>query len=318
MNHQNSENTEDQNTEDRNKEDQKKEDRKTKADSEALKKKKKKKGSTIVLDILIVLLVGVLCFSGYKLIQIYQRYHANTVSQNKVSDIFYAQQSSSPEESSSVSASGHSGSGTLVTENEYTQSYTLNALVEQNPDTVGWIKIPDTPVDYAVMQGESNDEYLHTDFFNEYNFAGIPFMDYTNTIGASYQNYIIYGHRMADHSMFWALGEFLDQEFYDSHTTFQLLLRVGDEDILYDCEIFSVYLVSVYDNDWITTFPDEESYQDYITMCQNKSSISTDVEVSSSDQIVTLSTCAAYGAENEGRLLVHAKMTPRVVTPVTE
>ena len=52
------------------------------------------------------------------------------------------------------------------------------SLYQQNNDMVGWIKIPDTPVDYPVVKYSDNEFYLHKNFNKEYQFSGIPFLDY--------------------------------------------------------------------------------------------------------------------------------------------
>ena len=39
-----------------------------------------------------------------------------------------------------------------------------DALREVNPDTVGWIYIPNTAINYPVVQGEDNEHYLTYDF----------------------------------------------------------------------------------------------------------------------------------------------------------
>ncbi|MBO4888128.1 MAG: class B sortase [Firmicutes bacterium] len=280
-----------------------------------VKNKKKWSVTNIILTVLIVVLLGVVGFSGYKLFVMYQKYHHNTVSQNKVSEVFYGQQTVIEQEAQE----GSEVTPTQAKENKITQeSYSLSPLVAQNPDTVGWINIPDTVVDFAVMQAADNDYYLHRDFFREYNYAGIPFMDSSNTPGAKRQNYIIYGHRMKDKSMFWIIGEYGEQDWYEQHKNFTLLLRVGKEDIMYDCEVFSVYRLTTAVDAWQTVFATDDDYARYIQACYDRSVIRTDVVVSAEtdDQILTLSTCDSTLHPSEGRLLVHAKMTVRSRTPV--
>ncbi|MBQ7059690.1 MAG: class B sortase [Firmicutes bacterium] len=280
-----------------------------------VKKKKKWSVTNIILTGLIVVLLGVVGFSGYKLFVMYQKYHHNTVSQNKVSEVFYGQQTVVEQEAQE----GSEVTPTQAKENKITQeAYSLSPLVAQNPDTVGWINIPDTVVDFAVMHAADNDYYLHRDFFREYNYAGIPFLDATNTPGAKRQNYIIYGHRMKDKSMFWIIGEYLEQDWYEQHKNFTLLMRVGKEDIMYDCEVFAVYRLTTFVDAWQTVFATDDDYARYIQACYDRSVIKTDVVVSADtdEQILTLSTCDSLLHPSEGRLLVHAKMIERSRTPV--
>ena len=280
-----------------------------------VKQKKKWSPGNIFLLALIAALTGVLGFSGFKLYEMWEKYHHNTVSQNKVAEVYYAQQTNVEQEAQEGSEAKQMQLG----ENTITQeAHSLSALVAQNPDTVGWINIPDTVVDYAVMHAKDNDYYLHRDFFGEYNYAGIPFLDASNTPGARRQNYIIYGHRMKDKSMFHIIGEYLDQDWYEEHKHFTLLLRVGKEDIMYDCEVFAVYRLTTYVDAWQTVFATDADYANYIQSCYDRSTIQSDVVVSADtdEQILTLSTCDSLLHETEGRLLVHAKMTERSRTPV--
>ena len=189
----------------------------------APKKKRKKKNSravTIVIDVLIVFLIGVMAFSGYQLFTTWKGYQDNKQSQNKVSDIFYAQTSGS-QEASQISG----GSSSHPTAQEMEAEFTLEPLILQNDDTVGWIRMEDTVIDYVIVQGVDNDQYLRHDFFGDYSVGGTVFLDYENVLGQKLQNLIIYGHRMNDGSMFDALGKLLDEKFYKEHSTFQLLLR---------------------------------------------------------------------------------------------
>jgi len=284
------------------------------------KKKKKLSPGSALLLCLICLLLAVAANSGWQLWGIYSKYHHNTVSQNRVSDVFYSQEGTTGQTVSGME--GTAGTQTQLKENTLSGAVSLWPLIAQNPDTVGWIKIEDTVVDYAVMWSGDNDYYLHRDFFREYNYAGMPFLDGSNylqnQLPGQYQNYIIYGHRMKDKSMFHIIGEYSDQEWYEEHPTFTLLLRVGDEDILYECQVFSCYRLTTADEDsWMTIFYSKEDYENYINRAISRSAIKTDVSVTGDDQILTLSTCDSMLDESEGRLLVHAKMVPMVVTPVS-
>ena len=69
------------------------------------------------------------------------------------------------------------------------------ALKNENPDYVGWIRIPDTRIDYPVVDRESDPEYyLHRVFDGSKSFGGTPFLGEAS--GVDTKCLIIYGHNM--------------------------------------------------------------------------------------------------------------------------
>ena len=99
----------------------------------------------------------------------------------------------------------------------------FKSLRAKNPDIVGWIYCPDTPINYPVLQGKDNDQYLYTDYTGAYNIDGSIFVDADNTPGFMDSNTIIYGHHMASGSMFAGLERWADQAYYEEHPVVWLL-----------------------------------------------------------------------------------------------
>lgn len=250
----------------------------------------------IILNVLIVIVSCILLFCVYKLYTIWQGYNSNQKTQNQVQDLFYGQAEAETEQIS--------GTGTKGNETEENRLFGLDPVVAANEDTVAWIKVEDTVIDYVVVQAEDNDEYLHKGFYGEYNSAGTIFMDYRNEIGGTRQNYIVYGHRMKDDSMFGELGEYLDYGFYQQHPTFTFITAEGE----YECEIFAVYRCTTAVDYCQPTFTSDEEMLDYIEDCKNLSEHKMAVDVTAEDTIITLSTCDYDLDPDLGRLVVHAKL----------
>ena len=104
-------------------------------------------------------------------------------------------------------------------------------------DMVAWITLDDTSVDYPVMQGRTNSDYLNTDPFGNYSLSGSIFLDSRNKGDFTDPYSVIYGHHMEYKMMFGALDDYLDESFLKSHTHGTLL--VGKEgNTSYDLEIF--------------------------------------------------------------------------------
>lgn len=258
-------------------------------------KKKNKKRGSIFLLVLIFIFAGVMVFCGYKLWEIWSEYHANAKTQEEVQNLFYQD-----------AMSGAAGSEELA--EGYSFTFDLTPVIAQNPDTVGWIIVPNTVIDYAVVQGVDNDEYIHKGFFGEYNSAGTVFMDASNDVHGVMQNLILYGHRMKDGSMFGELGKFLEQSFYEENPTFIFIT----EDAIYDCDIFSVYQCTTEVDYCQYAFTNWDNMNSYVEAAKARSSIRTaDVEVTAIDTLITLSTCDYLLDPDEGRLVVHAKLRKR-------
>ena len=102
-------------------------------------------------------------------------------------------------------------------------SVDFDKLRAENPDIVGWIYCEDTPIDYPVLKGRDNDQYLRHDYTHEYNIDGSIFVDADNRDGFVDPNTIIYGHHMNSGSMFACTENWADQEFYEAHPVIWLL-----------------------------------------------------------------------------------------------
>ena len=251
-----------------------------------------KKTIRLILNLLIVVLACVLVFAVVQLVGYWREYHANSETQKQVQQLFYGetneQQVSAVQSESSQAA----------------ESSSLDPVIAANPDTVGWIRIPDTVIDYAVVQGEDNDEYLHMGFYGEENAAGTIFMDYQNQMGEPLQNWIIYGHRMKDGSMFDGLGAYLDYAFYQQHPSFTFITQDGT----YECQIFAVYQCTTQTHYCVPSFASEEAMLNYVQTCRIRSAYETGVEVTGKDTLITLSTCDYALDDDTGRLVVQAKL----------
>lgn len=183
----------------------------------------------------------------------------------------------------------------------------FDALHKINPEIVGWISIDDTKINYPVLQADDNEYYLNRNYKLEESRAGSVFMDYRNDVTFGDRNLILYGHNMKDGSMFKHLNKFREEDFFKSHPEVYV-------DTLYesaDAEVFAVYYTTT-DFDYIQTdFASAEDYGQLLQQIKEKSMYEADVEVNENDRIVTLSTCDYTLDPDEGRLVVHAKLTPK-------
>lgn len=182
----------------------------------------------------------------------------------------------------------------------------LQKLQEQNNELVGWIKIPDTSIDYPVMQtGSDNDYYLTHDFKKEKNVHGTPFLDINCEIGQS-QNLIIYGHHMKDGTMFQNLMFYKDANYCKNNGTIYF-------DTPEKSEEYQVIFVLLLSEEETREFPyykcidlsKKEIYQGFLERCRQYALWHSDKLPKTGTPLLTLSTCE-YSTEN-GRLVVVAK-----------
>lgn len=109
------------------------------------------------------------------------------------------------------------------TEPPYVSPIDFEALWAENPDVVGWIRIPDTKIDYPILyDAESNEKYLHTDFDGNESVYGAIYLDCDSEPDFSGWNNPIYGHHMKDGSMFKDVVKFKDPEYFKAHQYFEV------------------------------------------------------------------------------------------------
>lgn len=177
-------------------------------------------------------------------------------------------------------------------------------LLELNEQIVGWLTIPNTSVNYPIVQGTDNEFYLSHNIKMETSAAGSIFMDYRNSMSLQNHHTILYGHRMKDGTMFGSLTNFLDEEFFEENAFFQYETLTES----YELEVFSVYVTTT-DFDYIkTNFVSDEEYRQFLQQIKQKSLYQPMIDISEKDRIFTLSTCDYTFDKEDGRLVIHAKV----------
>lgn len=179
----------------------------------------------------------------------------------------------------------------------------FSTLQEINKDTVGWLTVNNTRIDYPVVQAKDNDYYLRRDYYQNKNRHGWIFMDYRNNPDELNENTIIYGHNLANQTMFGTLRYALNSYWYKKSANQIITFNTPNENMKF--QIFSIYTIPT-TNDYLDiTFPTTDAYQAYIDLVKGRSIYDFNIEVATDDKILTLSTCANG---NDKRLVIHAKL----------
>ena len=188
---------------------------------------------------------------------------------------------------------------------------------EANPDTIGWISIPGTEIDYPVMYTpEDPDFYLNHGFDREPSAGGMIYLDAGDDCGgrkvqepaeaeaAKRTNLILYGHHMKNGTMFAGLEQYHSAEFFEEHRTifFDMLAGTGDY------EVFAVFCMTAREaGEQLAPYLAAETKEQYGRLMETvrvKSLHGPKETPEWPRRLLTLMTCEY--TQNEGRLFLMA------------
>lgn len=234
-----------------------------------------RKGSGIgrfLLDAVIICLVAVLLFSGYKVGSMIYKYH-------KDRSVY-----------SSIADTAHGGRDNADEAADKGPDIDFGALREINPDVVAWIRCEDTVIDYPIVQGSDNSKYLYTLFDGSSGGAGTLFVDAVTERPFEQFSTVVYGHHMRDGSMFAALKEYKDEKYCRAHPEMELITPDGS------CRLqIWAFLNEPADSEIYTSnIYSKEERREYIDLVRSSAEYLTDADdgISERDRLVILSTCA--------------------------
>ena len=248
-------------------------------------RRKKKGGSNIVSNIILVIAIVVFAVSAYKLYGIFSEYNKGDKEYQKIQDLVINTEKKDDTK-------------------EETFSVDFEKLLEMNSDVVGWIRFDEpSEINYPVVQGRDNEEYLKRTFEANTNKLGTLFVDVNNPGDISGRNTFIYGHNMKNGSMFAQLLKYKDDSFYKEHPYFYIYTPDGK---VRTYEIFSAGVVKDTSDSYIMDYADDAAFQTYIDYIKQQSAYPTSAEVTTASKIVSLSTCT--NVRDDERFLVHGVM----------
>ncbi len=185
-------------------------------------------------------------------------------------------------------------------------SVDFDKLKSANPDTIGWIRVLGTDINYPVVQTTDNDFYISHSFDKSYNKAGWIFADYTNKNLKNEildKNTVIYGHNRQNNSMFGTLTNTLKKNWQNEENNRYINFSTPNKTMIW--EVFSTYTINAEAYYIQTHFSSDKAYEEFLNTIKNRSNYNYNVDVSASDYILTLSTCTNIG---NGRAVLHAKL----------
>ena len=186
----------------------------------------------------------------------------------------------------------------------------FTALLERNPEVIGWIKIDDTDVDLPVMQREGdNSYYLKHDLDGNWDDLGLPYLDYECDIQQS-RHLILYGHNMGvgDTVRFSSLQNYREPEYYQEHPVIELDSLNGGQYY----KIVAVYAITTRESDGdvfhfnqYVNFADDAAEQEYLDEVAKRAFYTTGDYARADERLLTLCTCTYE--MSDARLLIMAR-----------
>lgn len=257
---------------------------------EKTKRKLKLKYKKIIRFVLFCLFLGVFLFSTYRLLAFELELKENKEEVEEIIDEFVEPPKNYEK----------------VEENDNIEEMKIDfkKLKETNSDIVGWLVFNNKYVNNPIVQSFDNEYYLNHSFKKKENSIGSIFMDYRNT-SLEDDNVVLFGHHTPNNTMFGSLSDVFKTGFFEKENA-DILYLFDTNHQLYKYQIFSYYTIEMEEYYITTSFDSKNDFQKFLTTIKNRSFGNRNVQVSSKDKILTLSTCAGPHGTTKRRV-IHAK-----------
>ena len=241
----------------------------------------------IFINVLLVILIGVFLYSGYMCLM----WLKSDRETKKLEEGLYTEVVQKVEKSEENEEEN----------NLQEEKIDFEKLLSINEDVVGWIKIDNTYINYPILQGEFDEEYLRKDIYGKYSVSGSIFVDTTTNINFYDHNTAIYGHNMKNERMFANLHKIKNGEL---GTDIKVKIYTKNTSSIY--QVFSAYAIEPTDDIIEKNFSNESDKEQYINKALNKSNVKFDINqenINYENNIITLITC---DNNNKYRVIVQA------------
>ena len=184
---------------------------------------------------------------------------------------------------------------------------TLKDLKKLNPDVKAWIQVPKTNIDYPVVQGQNDMEYINKNVYGEFELSGAIFLSCLNKDDFSDPYNLVYGHNMKNGGMFADVADFTNKEYFETHQKGKLYLTDATRKIrFFACMKVTAADAKIYHPDGYR----KENLKDLLDYIQANAVQYRDVNVADENSLIALSTCSE--AETNGRVVLIGKLERKV------
>ena len=183
-------------------------------------------------------------------------------------------------------------------------SLSFEELLALNKDTRAWITLDGTNIDYPMVQGKDDMEYVNKDVEGNFSLSGSIFMSYHNAPDFSDPYILTYGHHMDNGGMYGDVMEFIDNSYVEEHKTGTVYLPGKARQL----EIFACIEGDAYDPYIYNVMDKQGNMQEFLDYIKNNAQQYRDIGMKDTDQVISLSTCVS--ASTNGRMIVFARINP--------
>ena len=183
-------------------------------------------------------------------------------------------------------------------------SLSFEELLALNKDTRALITLDGTNIDYPMVQGKDDMEYVNKDVEGNFSLSGSIFMSYHNAPDFSDPYILTYGHHMDNGGMYGDGMEFIETSYFEEHKTGTLYLPGKARQL----EIFACIEGDAYDPYIYNVMDKQGNMQEFLDYIKNNAQQYRDIGMKDTDQVISLSTCVS--ASTNGRMIVFARINP--------
>jgi len=249
-------------------------------------------------------MIGI-CYSGYKILEWLKDSHETKATSEEIEEVAEVEEKEDSDDTEIIEQDEPEESLYWKYIKTSLLDVNFSELHNMNSDTIGWIRVGGTNINYPFVQTSNNDYYLKHSFDKSYNSAGWVFADFRNKIDGSDRNMIIYAHGRYDTTMFGSLRNILTSGWLDNTDNYIVRTSSENENALW--QVFSTYRIPT-TNDYIqTNFHSDKEFDTFVNMLKDRSAHDFNTKVSGMDRILTLSTCYS----KTERVVLHAKLIKR-------
>lgn len=260
------------------------------SERQSMKHNKKKQDFLLLFIGIVCLIVFVIC--AVFLLRYYRDYRQEKSMDEELRELGRQTRTEAVEENGSGNSDG------AETKEQEPPEIDASVYREKNADYVAYLYIPDTEIEYPVVQ-RNNTYYLNHNFYGEKNAHGTIFLD--ENCSTEDPVLLLHGHHMKDGTMFGGLKQYRDKEFRQAHS--EILLDMGEGFDTY--EVFAIMQIDLTKEDYFAyeEIPkDADSLTAYLKQIRKHATWYEQPE--QEEKLLLLSTCA-YGSEDE-RMVVAA------------
>ncbi|VTT18431.1 sortase [Streptococcus dysgalactiae subsp. equisimilis] len=181
----------------------------------------------------------------------------------------------------------------------------FDELLALNSDVVAWLDVNGTNIDYPVVQGKTNLEYINKSVEGEYSLSGSVFLDYRNS--GTFEDFysLIYAHHMAGDVMFGELPKFREKSFFKKHKKIILETKAKKKlniDIV-ACLETDAFDELLFNPSGVMTV---QRKQEIVSRIKQKALQYREIVLTDKTQLIALSTCE--DTSTDGRIIVIGKV----------